>query len=181
MVVETERLHLRRFAPEDSAALYGFLGDAELLKYEPYAAFSHDECVREAGMRAGNEAFWAVCLKAENTLIGSLTLLKQRYATWEIGFVFRRDMHGNGYAAEAASAMIDRAFRVWQAHRIIAMCNPDNTPSLRLLQRLGLRNEGRLRSNVWLESAEAGDNKWRDTLLYALLRDEWEQKQAALH
>ena len=59
------------------------------------------------------------------------------------------------------------------AHRVIAMCNPLNEPSWRLLERLGMRREGHLRRNIFFKRDEGGCPLWQDTYLYGILASEW--------
>jgi ribosomal-protein-alanine N-acetyltransferase len=68
-----------------------------------------------------------------------------------------------GLATEAVSAMIRFCFQDLGLHRLQAFIHPDNTPSLKLIEKLGFRREGLLRENL-----RVGD-EWRDDLLYALL------------
>ena len=58
---------------------------------------------------------------------------------------------GNGYATEAARALVNDAFTNNNAHRVIARCNVLNTASWKLLERLGMRREGHLLQNVWFK------------------------------
>ena len=64
--------------------------------------------------------------------------------------------------------MVSFGFRELGLDRISSWCIADNAASARVLERLGFRQEGRLRRN------EHFKGRWWDTLLYALLRDEWE-------
>lgn len=131
----TERLIIRRFTPEDWQDLYEYLSNQRVVFYEPYDVFSEDACKQEAINRTNNESFWAVCLK-NGKMIGNLYLEKQEYDTYELGYVFNERYQNNGYATESAKALIHYAFNVLGARRIIARCNPLNTPSWKLLERL---------------------------------------------
>ena len=81
-----------------------------------------------------------------------------------------------GYATEAAAAVIDAAFRTGIAHRVIAMCNPENTASERLMQRLGMRAEGLLVKNLYFRTDDNGLPLWQDTVMYAVLCEEWQSR-----
>jgi RimJ/RimL family protein N-acetyltransferase len=81
------------------------------------------------------------------------------------------DFHGEGYASEAASAVLDIAFRTIRIHRVVAELDPRNAASIALCLRLGMREEAFFVKDLWFK----GD--WGDTGAYAILRDEWE----ALH
>lgn len=176
--METERLIIRRFRPEDGADLYDYLSREEVVRFEPYGVFSREEADREAARRAQDEAFWAVCKKEKGggKLIGNIYLAKQEFDTWELGYVFNSVFWGKGYAAEAAKELMDDAFRNQDAHRIVAMCNPLNDRSWRLLERLGMRREGHLRQNIWFKKDEKGRPFWQDTYEYGILAGEWEKE-----
>lgn len=74
---------------------------------------------------------------------------------------------GKGSATEAARALVDFGFRRLGQHRIWADCNPANAASCRVLDKLGLRREGHLIENAWINDA------WADPLLEAVLAGEW--------
>ena len=78
-MLETQRLILRKFVPEDGPGLYGYLSDPEVVRYEPYEPMNPEDCQREAERRSGNEAFWAVCLKESGKLIGNLYFAGQEF------------------------------------------------------------------------------------------------------
>lgn len=171
--LETERLVIRRFKEEDWKDLYEYLSDEEVVRYEPYQAFSIEASQNEAKSRAESPAFLAVCLKENNKLIGNIYFEKQEFKTWEIGYVFNRSYQGRGYATEAANAVIAYGFNTRGARRIVAMCNPLNTASWRLLERLGMRREGHLKQNIYFKKDEKGNPIWSDTYEYAILKDEY--------
>ena len=67
-IIETERLIIRRFSPDDWKDLYEYLSKEQVVKYEPYGIYSEEDCKNEAYKRSTNEAFWAVCLKSNKKL-----------------------------------------------------------------------------------------------------------------
>ena len=174
--IETERLIIRRFKEEDWKDLYEYLSDEEVVRYEPYQTFSVEEAQREVKGRAESPNFFAVCLKKNNKLIGNVYFAKQEFKTWEIGYVFNRVYQGKGYATEAAKAVIEYGFEMRGARRIIAMCNPLNMASWRLLERLGMRREGHLRQNIYFKKDEQGNPIWSDTYEYAILKEEYSKQ-----
>lgn len=174
MTLETPRLLLRRFQPEDADALHAYLSDAEVVRFEPYKPFTPEESRQEALRRSGDEAFLAVCLREDGRLIGNIYLAGEAFDTYTLGYVFARCAWGHGYATEAACAAVAHVFQTG-AHRVYALCNPENAASWRLLERLGLRREGHLRKNVYFTADPLP--QWQDTYLYAVLREEWEENQ----
>lgn len=172
--METHRLILRKFNEKDGQDLYEYLSDEDVVKFEPYNVFTLDECQQEAFRRSSDDSFWAVCIKATNKLIGNIYLAKQDFFdTWELGYVFNAKFHGKGYATEAAKALIDRVFKEENARRVIAMCNPLNIPSWKLLERLGLRREGHLIQNIYFKKDKNDNPIWADTYEYGILASEW--------
>ena len=173
--METIRLKLRRFLPDDWQDLFEYLSQKEVVKFEPYDVFTQEQAKQEAINRSNNPDFWAVCLKDTGKLIGNIYLAKQEVDTWELGFVFNCTYQGKGYATEATKALIDDLFSNNNARRIIAMCNPLNTASWKLLERLNMRREGHLLKNTWFFKDENGNPIWQDTYEYAILKEEWQE------
>lgn len=174
--IYTERLVIRPFDKGDGPGLYRYLSDPQVVFYEPYEAFTPEEAAAEAERRAENPAFYAVALN-DGRLIGNLYLGLEEYNACELGYVFNRDYWGRGYAFEAASAILGYAFNVQKAHRVFAMCNPDNENSWRLLERLGMRREGCLIKNVYFKKDGNGEPVWQDTFIYAVLENEWRDRR----
>ena len=176
MEIETQRLLIRPFDPADWEDLHEYLSDEKVVRYEPYSVYTADESRLEAVRRSNDPAFWAVCLKDGGKLIGNLYLAGQPFETWELGYVFNASYQGMGYATEAAACLLDHAFGRLGARRVTAMCNPLNTASWRLMERLGMRREGHLIQNVWFKRDERGDPIWADTYEYAILAEEWNKR-----
>jgi RimJ/RimL family protein N-acetyltransferase len=172
---ETQRLIIRRFRPEDSRDLHDYLSDPEVVFYEPYEVFSEAQSRSEAARRAEDTCFWAVCLKDGGKVIGNLYLSEGEYARFELGYVFNKTFWGQGFATESARALVNTAFSDFGAHRVFAMCNPENVKSWQLLERLGLRREGYLKSNVFFKKDAEGNPIWHDTYLYGVLVDDWQE------
>ena len=82
---------------------------------------------------------------------------------------------GRGYATEAARAVLAFGMTRLKPHRVWAHCVADNLGSIRVLAKLGLRQEARLRE------AEYYKARYWDTLIYAILEDEWRTNQASLN
>ena len=111
----------------------------------------------------------AVVLKAEGRLIGGCGLRIRSAAHREgvIGYCFGRDVWGNGYAPESARALLGFGFGQLELHRIFADCDVRNGASARVLEKIGMQREGRLREDMWYK----GD--WRDSYRYSILEQEW--------
>jgi RimJ/RimL family protein N-acetyltransferase len=100
-------------------------------------------------------------------VIGEVLLKWASDRQGEIGFAFARSHQGQGYAAEAATAMLRLAFEDLRFHRVCAVVIEGNDASARLLARLGFRQEARLVDGVHFKG------EWATQLVFAMLEDEW--------
>ena len=171
--METLRLTVRRFQPDDWQDLYAYLSQEEVVKYEPYDVYSADASKSEAIRRSQDPSFLAVCLKDTGKLIGNVFLWERDFNKWEFGYAFNADYHGKGYATEAAHALLDDVFHNQNARRVVAFCNPLNVSSWRLLERLRFRREGCFLKDVCFKKDMDGNPIWSDSYAYAILREEW--------
>ena len=74
---------------------------------------------------------------------------------------------GQGYATEAARALVSFGFGTLRLHRVFATCDVRNVASARVLEKVGMRREGHCRGDKWVRG------QWRDSYIYAMLEDEW--------
>ena len=167
--VETPRLLLRPFAPDDWRAVHAYASDPAVMKYIPGGAMSEDQVRAFAGQNEGDEAKAAVVLKPEDRLIGHLPF-HPWYAPriYEIGWVFDPRYHGRGYATEAAAALLRHGFETLGLHRIVATCQPENAASWRVMEKIGMRREAHFR-----RCFQVDESTWLDEYLYAILEEDW--------
>lgn len=173
--IRTARLIVRPFRAADAADLYEYLSDPQTYIYEPGEPIS----VSLAGVVAADMAlspdFWAVEVAVTGKQIGQLYLKQIEpldLLTCELGYIFNPAYQHWGYATEAAAALVAHAFTMHGIHRIYAHCNPENSASWKLLERIGFRREGLLRRNVFFRRDAAGAPLWTDTFVYARLDEE---------
>lgn len=107
--------------------------------------------------------------QADGALVGHI-MFHPWYAprTYEIGWAFHPVYHGQGYASEAAQALLDYGFRTMDLHRVIATCQPENPASARVMEKIGMRREGFFRQCIY-----RGADEWWDEWFYAILHHEW--------
>lgn len=165
MKIETKRLLLRPFTAADGEDLYSYLSDPEVVRFEPYDVFTKADAEKEAARRAGDPNFFAVVLKETGRVIGNLYFAPSEYEKYEFGYVLSRAYWKNGYATEAADALLRDAFAQKKLHRVEAYCHPDNVNSWHLLERLGFKREAHLRRDIWFRKDEAGAPIWQDTYI----------------
>lgn len=171
MPIETPRLRIRAFAPEDAADLQEILGDAETMQHsepayslEKTKEFLTDFCIGRGGAVAAVH-------KESSKLIGYILFHASCEGMYEMGWFFNRRYWRQGYAYEACQAVIDHAFGQRNAHKIFAETT-DGVKSVRLMQKLGMRLEGIQRSQT-----RESDGNWADLYCYGLLEEDWKKSQ----
>jgi [ribosomal protein S5]-alanine N-acetyltransferase len=167
--IETERLRIRHFAADDWHAVHAYTGDASVMIHVPEGVMTEEQTKQFIADSMADEArTYAVDLRAEERLIGHVG-----FHPWydpriyELGWVFHSHYHGRGYATEAAAALLRYGFETLSVHRVIATCQPENTPSWRVMEKLGMQREGHLRKCIYR------DERWWDEYFYAILEEEW--------
>jgi RimJ/RimL family protein N-acetyltransferase len=168
----TPRLSLREFRDGDHAAVHAFASDPEVTRYTDWGPNDPDDTSVFLAKAAQNTSAQprtryplAVVERAGDVLIGSVDIhvVSREHRRGEMGYVLNRSRWGHGYATEAAAAVLRFGFDRLGLHRISATCDPDNTASARVLERIGMRAEGHLREYLCI------GGEWRDRLLYAAL------------
>ena len=157
-ILSTPRLVLRALRPTDLYDLYTYASDPEIDRFTPWTHFKSldqartnlDELLAEYeqyGMGA-----WGIEHRADQRLIGIANFSRPHPINRrvEMGYTIARAYWGQGYATEAAQALI--RFGLDQMHlvRIEAVCLPEHIASARVLQKAGMQFEGVLRNyQVW--------------------------------
>jgi RimJ/RimL family protein N-acetyltransferase len=90
----------------------------------------------------------------------------------EIGFTLAPSWQGRGLATEAVAGLLDHLFGTLGKHRVFASVDPRNAPSLRLLRRIGMRQEGHFVQSVRVRG------EWTDDIVTAILTSEWNSRGA---
>ena len=175
--LETNRLILRPFQEQDIEPFRLYRSDPEVARYQGWEApFSLEQATRfvtEMNSKTpGEPGQWyqiALELKATGEMIGDCAFqrLSEDNSQAEIAFTLASHFQGQGYATEAVRCLIDYLFSDLELHRIRANCDPDNLASSRLMQRVGMRHEGRFVESLSFKGCWAGED-W-----YAILRREW--------
>lgn len=183
MQITSGRLLLRDFIPDDLAAvlaleaeptLHHYRGGGQPTEEETHAFFRRTQDCQTLDPRPVYAL--AIVLPVDGSLIGvvSLTITNRELGQAELGYRLSSRAWGKGYATEASQALVSFGFASLGLHRIFAMCHPDNAGSQRVMEKAGMRYEGHLR-----EDFRNRDGSWRDSLLYAILGQDWQALQQA--
>jgi RimJ/RimL family protein N-acetyltransferase len=180
MILTTERLVLREFIEEDWSAVLAFQQNPLYLRYYEWTERTPEGAREFVQMFLANQCEnprikfqLAATLRATGELIGNCGIRMKSEGAREadIGYELDPRYWGKGYASEAARAIVQFGFSELHLHRVWSCCVADNVGSARVLEKLGMRQEGRLRENEFYKG------RWWDSLMYAILEDEWEANQ----
>jgi RimJ/RimL family protein N-acetyltransferase len=172
----TSRLELRDFCDDDLAEVHAYASDHEVVRYLWWGPFDRaaarsflGRTAREAQAVPRLNYELAVVDRERNAVIGGCELLARRstYREYEIGYCLGRAHWGVGLGDEVVRGLLSLAFGAVNAHRVYGLVDPENDASRRLLERIGFRLEGRLVRDSLIRG------EWRDSLIYALLAEEW--------
>jgi RimJ/RimL family protein N-acetyltransferase len=179
--LHTERLVLRELRLEDARAVATRAGDRRVARYliavpSPYPITLATRWItgRIAWWLQGRGVTLAIARRAApDDLLGSVSLRRfTRDRRAELGYWLGADAWGYGFATEAANALLDFGFAELGLSRIYAHVLEGNAASCRVLDKLGMINEGIRRQHV------RKGKKLLDVVLYGMLRDEWQQHRA---
>jgi [ribosomal protein S5]-alanine N-acetyltransferase len=171
-VLPTPRLILRDLRSGDLDDLYEYASDPEIDRYTPWDRYTsldeaHEDLNRYLTRYEKNEfRAWGIEHRADKKLIGITNFgfisLEDRRA--EMGYTIACKYWGQGYATEAARALIQYGFEKLNLVRIEAVVLPENTASSKVLLKAGMQFEGLLRNyQVW-------KGKPSDLEMYAIVR-----------
>lgn len=166
----TPRLILRSARPEDLDAIHAVLSDPRATRWwstPPHGTLDQTRDWLDS-MIANGPDHPDLVVELEGRVIGKAGF----YALPDVGYILHPDVWGMGLASEAVGAVIDHVFRTEEVPVLTADVDPDNSASIRLLERLGFVRTGSA-ERTWHIGGE-----WKNSLYYALSRTEWALRTA---
>jgi RimJ/RimL family protein N-acetyltransferase len=154
-LVETERLRLRGHTALDFEASLPMWNDPIVTRFIGGRAYSAEEVWQRLQRYAGSWAllghgFWVIEHKASAKLIGEIGVMDAKRdidppfgEDREVGWALLPEAHGQGYASEALSAALAWESRYLGGERLVALIDPDNTPSIKLAQKFAFTERAR--------------------------------------
>ncbi len=148
--IETERLAIRPWEPQDEPAFRWMVGDPEMMRYISHGKPWSDERIAEFFARQGRHlANRGFCLGAltdrETGQVVGLSGLQPLGTTAdvEIGWWVVPELQGRGLGTEAGGGCLRHAWDTLGLKRVTAVAFPENRPSIRIMEKLGMRFERR--------------------------------------
>ncbi|GAB3023373.1 GNAT family N-acetyltransferase [Oleiagrimonas citrea] len=167
----TERLVLRPFAAADAEAVQRLAGDARIADTTTHIPHPYPDGAAEAWIAqhpadfaARLRAVFAVTLRRDARLVGTVSLngMSRPDARAELGYWIGVEHWGQGYATEAAARLLAFGHEAWGLSRFVAHCLARNPGSARVMEKLGMKQEGRLPQHL------RKNGRFEDILLYGL-------------
>ena len=173
--LQTPRLLLRRFTMDDAQNMFDlWCNDPEVtrfLSWGPHGAIDNTKrLLKSWKQRYEDTMFYNWCIEFEGLPIGGIDLImrSEKSLRAELGYCLSNRYKGRGLVTEAACAVLTFAFEDVGLHKICAKHDVENPASGRIMQKLGMRQEGYMKLD-----AQRLDGTYSDMVLYGILRDEW--------
>lgn len=177
--LETDRLVLRKFKVSDAKVFFAYRTNPRVALYQGerwvnYRLEDAKDFVKEQmDLEPGISDTWfqiAIELKDTGNLIGDLAIhTLQDINQVEIGFTLSPIYQGQGFGLEAVRCLLGYIFNVLNKHRVIAITDVRNKPSIKLLKQVGMRKEGHFIKNAW------NKGEYTDEYSFALLKGEYKE------
>jgi RimJ/RimL family protein N-acetyltransferase len=188
VTIETDRLIIRPFAPDDAPALYEAVDQSRerVGKWLPWVPFYTDPSAADAFIERcrqhwhnATELPFAIFDRASGRFLGGIAVHATRlggypirwdWRIFETGYWLREGAEGQGYMREAVRAIVRLVFQHFNANKLALRCDARNDASRRVAESIGFQHDRRARHD-----SIATDGSIRDTLSFSLLPDEAEQ------
>jgi [ribosomal protein S5]-alanine N-acetyltransferase len=174
VTLEGRIVRLRPIAPSERLTIAAWYRDPELVSpYDRFSAETDEEFTRSFETTDADDASlaprWGIERRVEGDLVGVVGYyaphpVLEFLDVWYL--VAAREARGQGVGREAVELLVDQLFRTKTVERVGATCDVENAPSYRLLEAIGFRREGTLRSALYHHA------RWHDVYVYGLTRAE---------
>ncbi len=177
--IETERLLISPLKVSDAQSIFEARTNPEVNAFLPWKPKNVEEVeahIRKASLIAPNtpESWYLLGtrLKESGELVGDVGIhfMGPQNQQAEIGYMILEAYQGKGYATESIVGVLHFLFYSYKKHRVTAAVDPKNKRSVELLKRIGMRQEAHHIKSFQM------DGEWLDDVIFAILREEWEQK-----
>ncbi len=170
MHIYTKRLLLVPLGQQFLISTHKYASDIENTKYMVHLPnFNLDETRNfldrvEAEWQKQWPEFYELAILIDHEHIGAISLYRNEdYTEGELGWIISKEHWGNGYASEAAQALIDFGMQELKIRRFIAHCDSENVNSYKVMEKLGMSFESKTRGRK-----NKGSDEDREELMYSL-------------
>jgi ribosomal-protein-alanine N-acetyltransferase len=180
MMNHRKDIYLREVRHTDWKDVHAYASQEQVCRYQPWGPNTTDESLsfvdqilQDAQKVPRTQYAHAIVEVGTDRLIGmvELNIRNHTHRSGEIGYVLHPDVWGKGIATEAAESLLKFGFEELLLHRIYATCDPRNNGSYKVLTKLGMTYEGRIRDALLIRDG------WRDSLMFSILDHEWTKRR----
>ncbi|WP_235074858.1 GNAT family N-acetyltransferase [Paenibacillus alvei] len=173
-VLETARTRMKEMTLQDAEDMFEYASDEEISRFATWPA--HQTIADSQRFlnwiiqrySRGEIAPWGIYCKQSERLIGTCGFgnWNQQHARAEIGYALSRSCWGHGLMTEVVNKVIRYGFTSMKLVRIEARCYPDNTASIRVLEKCGFQQEGVLRKHIFAKG------RYEDVHLFSIINED---------
>lgn len=170
------RIYLREFEFSDWIDLHAYASQEIVCRFQPWGPNNEEQTqtfvnqVIEDSKKVPRTRFvFAIVEQNTEKMIGAgeFNIRSSTNKSGEIAYIVHPDYWGKGIATEVAELLLKFSFNEFHLHRIYATCDPRNIGSSKVLEKIGMTLEGRLRDTLLIKDG------WRDSLVFSILEYEW--------
>lgn len=174
MVLSNGNILLREMVESDWIDVHKYASQDIVCQYQPWGPnterdsrdFVH-QVIRDSKRELRTRFVFAVIFDEIMVGAGEINIRDFTNKAGEIAYIVNPDYWGKGIATEVAKLLLDFGFKELKLHRIYATCDPRNVGSTKVLEKVGMTKEGRIRDDLLIKDG------WRDSFLFGLLEHEW--------
>jgi RimJ/RimL family protein N-acetyltransferase len=180
--IKTERLGIRSLQLTDAQRIFQYRTHPNVSRFQSWGTASpeviHAYIEKLSVTTHGTPGLWyqlGITLRPDTRLIGdcSFRVLDTDERQAEIGIALAPEFQGQGFAGEALQALLEYLFITLGKHRVFGSVDPRNLSSVKLLRRVGMRQEAHFIKSFWFRG------EWVDDLIFAILASEWSTRRVA--
>ncbi|WP_349408535.1 GNAT family protein [Pseudalkalibacillus sp. SCS-8] len=172
---ETDRLVLRKAREEDIHDIYEYASEQEISRYTPWNFHKTIDTTQKLveiiqdNYNNDKESDWVIELKENNKVIGLCGFVRwnKHHNRIEVAYSLSRSHWGKGYTTEAVEQLVKFGFENMQLNRIEAKVSQENSASIKVLEKLGMKPEGILR-DYWFKNGE-----YTTVQTYSVIKSDW--------
>jgi RimJ/RimL family protein N-acetyltransferase len=176
-------LELREFTSDDVDAILAIYGDPQVTEHLSFSPRDKQQVTatiqtvtKAATAQPRIEYSVAAALIDTGQIIGFARLAVDTQhpgqSSGQLGFALRADTWGKGLGEETVTLLLKLGFEDLGLHRLWGARSPDNITSERLMTKLGMIEEGRIRDHIIIQGT------WRDSIVHSILDHEWNAAKA---
>ncbi|SDQ82292.1 Protein N-acetyltransferase, RimJ/RimL family [Virgibacillus salinus] len=174
--LSNERLLLREFTKNDWIDVHKYASQDIVCQYQPWGPNTEEDSkgfinkvIKDGTQEPRTRLVFAIVYNKNMIGAGEFNIRDFTNKVGEVAYIVNPDYWGRGIATDVAKLLINFGFEELKLHRIYATCDPRNIGSSKVMEKVGMTQEGRIREDLLIKDS------WRDSLLYSVLEHEWKE------